>query len=612
MGMRFARRSFLCLGLWLAGESLMMAEEAEGEREKLLRGGLLLQKGKTEQALAVWGSLLNEEEVALRAQLGMAIACREAERYGTALVAYQGVLQRSSELLKKEALGWQVRCHLEIGHCYEQVEKLEFGAKAYGQVLGLTDKDEAWTAHRCLARLGLARCLASLERTQEAIEILTDSLPEMEATEWRGWRTRQMAQLARYYHAVGERDWAVTILERLKEDPEVAERFFHRATRWAEDQVEPDTEPRKLRVYRTAEGVEVVMPGQFELRFRGPAKDRRNSPGGGVFEWYHTVTDPFCTTDLSARSLPLVSMAAGSLSERSGQGWMPMRAEVRQKLEPFLSLRGNGLEVLEDSSVRVRIRSRQLGWPQAVVEHTVYPTGRVVISLQGQREDPVAGYRLDSLRVSLGLNANLNWRSEFEKGALMSGDLRGRFEDRWLVCGKNVVPSFHLDRAQGLLLALHGRAKRRIEWEDRPQESLLLSYEVSLRDEACRLAFLVELAAKETKAVLAKQYESPGSVQPVRGQVVRDDKGDWNGDGYNEGEGCFVLKASRRFKLRAGSAGLHDPVIKILKADVQGIPQVLVNGKPLGEAARIGVDTILVRWSARLEPEQVAEVELRD
>lgn len=604
------RRSFLylCLGLW--GGSELSAQD-ESIREGLLQGGLLLREGKAEQAAKKWEESLASKSIedVLRMQMGIALSYSQTGRYRDAIVVYRRLLRTISLHQLNNLRDWQVGVSLALSRCEEELGEPEQAERSYREVLRLTGTNRQWIAHRCTARLGLARSLVARERSREAIAVLTDSLPELAGRKWSGWRAKQMAMLARIYYQIGERDWAVTILERLEEDEEIAERFFHLATRLAEGQPKPKDERKEMRVYRSSLGFDVVMPGRFELRFRQP--DITGAAlVGWIAEWYHIENDPFCTTDLSGSSEPLVSLPAARVGEKVAGEWKPMSAEVRRKQRGRLMLRGDTLELLEDSQARVRIRSRQHGWPHAIVEHTIYPSGRVAIAVQGERADELVGHRLDSLQVSMHRRRSLNWREVGKASWLMSGELEGILRASYLRAERNVVPSYHLSQAQNVML-IPAETKERSLKLKQSQEARSLSFELDLEERArWQAAFLLELAP-EDGSVSARQYREPGTVTPQDGKIVRGDPGDWNGDGFNEGEGCFVLRGSSKFSLKAGSAGLQDPAIKILAPKGQGLSEILVNGSLVGEAARVGLDAILVSWRGSLKAGQAVEVELR-
>ena len=84
------------------------------------------------------------------------------------------------------------------------------------------------------------------------------------------------------------------------------------------------------------------------------------------------------------------------------------------------------------------------------------------------------------------------------------------------------------------------------------------------------------------------------------GHAVTDEAGDLDADGYNEGEGCYVVRRGRTGVLHAGSNDRIQPAIKFLATGVNGIPDVLVNGEVAGEGScrvsRLGADSLLVHW----------------
>ena len=99
-------------------------------------------------------------------------------------------------------------------------------------------------------------------------------------------------------------------------------------------------------------------------------------------------------------------------------------------------------------------------------------------------------------------------------------------------------------------------------------------------------------------------YQHPANLVINAGELVLDDSGDLNFDGYSEGEGCHVVRGTREVELRAGVYDRKDPVIKFVLPGFVGLPDVRIDGKiansssyNLSWAAR---DTLILRWNGTI------------
>ncbi len=86
---------------------------------------------------------------------------------------------------------------------------------------------------------------------------------------------------------------------------------------------------------------------------------------------------------------------------------------------------------------------------------------------------------------------------------------------------------------------------------------------------------------------------------------MKDDPGDLDGDGFNEGEGCYVVRGTEAVTLVAGEFTRHQPVFKFLGSSVDGIPDLVVNGERAADSAynlaRTGVDSFVMQWLGTIE-----------
>ena len=99
-------------------------------------------------------------------------------------------------------------------------------------------------------------------------------------------------------------------------------------------------------------------------------------------------------------------------------------------------------------------------------------------------------------------------------------------------------------------------------------------------------------------------YQHPANLVIQEGKLVIDDSGDLNSDGYNEGEGCHVVRGAREVELRAGFHDRTDPVIKFVLPGFVGMPDVRIDGK-IANSSSYNLcwerhDTLILRWNGTI------------
>jgi hypothetical protein len=79
----------------------------------------------------------------------------------------------------------------------------------------------------------------------------------------------------------------------------------------------------------------------------------------------------------------------------------------------------------------------------------------------------------------------------------------------------------------------------------------------------------------------ALSYRQPAQVQVSKGELVRNDPGDLDADGFNESEGCWVARSKSAFEITfpQGNTALFAPVFKVQGWSAMPPQSVRVNGK---------------------------------
>ena len=443
---------------------------------------------------------------------------------------------------------------------------------------------------RAEIRLVMAELLSRAGQGRRAIQILTDSLPELRSRQWAGLRAYQKAQLARLYVEIGERDWAVSLLEEIRHDPHMDSRHFKVAEAFVEGHDLSQSCVMGLVVRDEPACFSVESPGCFELRItasKGEGKERIAVKGQVVTHWFNLQEDPFRTVNL---------LAGGSLLE---------------VMDSFVSSSSPApgpvmIELLESSSTRVRFRSRSLSLPSPrCEEYTVYPDGRVFV-LIGTEEllpdqprvelllttpliDTSDGWQLISPNRNLPVKAGVTFEGPHLLLARLS--FAGR---RWAVADD--------------LLLLPGIAGGRLITQVPSDAGLSMRRKVSC--EGCGKGGKMALQLRIMPSFLEQpdlaekyrgSYHHPANLVIPEGKLVIDDSGDLNSDGYNEGEGCHVVRGAREVELHAGAYDRTDPVIKFVLPGFVGLPDVRIDGKIANSSSYnlswVDRDTLILRWN---------------
>jgi len=101
----------------------------------------------------------------------------------------------------------------------------------------------------------------------------------------------------------------------------------------------------------------------------------------------------------------------------------------------------------------------------------------------------------------------------------------------------------------------------------------------------------------------ALQYRQPPRVQPSKGELVKNDPGDLDADGFNESEGCWVLRSKNAVELTFPNRdhALFAPVFKILDWSALPPRTVRVNGKEVPAVSAVLDGNLLLQVTGTLE-----------
>jgi hypothetical protein len=505
--------------------------------------------------------------------------------------------------------------------------------KALGQDASVAD----WRAR---AWLDAARCLVAIDQRKAAISMLSEILPELAPAEFAGMRALVKATLAQIYMDDSERDWAVTLLEEIRSDPQLDAQQFAAAEARAEGRAWKEVVTGRMRTRKGPGYLAIESGGRFELRVALQPNGRSlfgDNRYGWIMGWYNLEADPFKTTNLSAlSSVPLIMPRDLSWMEKRKGQWRQIAGPGLEEYSRTLDLKlgmqkgpgpgQNGkvsFEILEENAVRVRTRTRHNRWPFETLDYTFYPTGQIVLAARFDLENDEPPLRIGAISFVTGKNPRLNWRDAVAGASRMSGEGSRSFETPFVLAHSNATPSFQRSRVDDILtFPSRPHQSRSFINNEYPQVGRLAPLRFSCDEESESQVFVLQLRVYPREIdsfALAKPYvddvQSPAKLVVAAGAVVTDDRGDLQGDGFNESEGCYVVRGTNVVTLVAGSLARHQPAIKFLDCGVEGIPGVLVNGKLAAREhytlAWIAPKNLLLQWRKVIESGETVRFALK-
>jgi hypothetical protein len=366
---------------------------------------------------------------------------------------------------------------------------------------------------------------------------------------------------------------------------------------------------------RTApEHIEVISEGRYavHISLQPPgATARGENRYGWIMDWYNIEDDPMKLINLGPYSgFPLIKPHHLNREEKLDGEWKHLTRDRWKELRTQVEL-GPGMqqgpmryqhgsvefEVFEDTPARVRTRTSHDQWPSEVFEYTFYPAGQIFVgaSFVTERSDP--DVRLASFGLYNGKSGRINWRAIIGGGkGHMHGE--GAYETQTpfiLEHSNEGWPSYRDTVADDLLYCPAAPGDYRsyanneipLSWRRSP---LRVGVDSSADKQHYALQIRIyprNINSWEAGVPYLEDYQNPGRLGVTIGELVTDDAGDLNTDGYNESEGCYVLKADGgkvKFTLDATERPRYQPAFKVTGWAGGKPKSVTVNG----EAAKEG------------------------
>jgi len=345
-----------------------------------------------------------------------------------------------------------------------------------------------------------------------------------------------------------------------------------------------------------AKTIRVIVPGKFETDF--------TLRKGFGHTWFDLKHDPQKERDLAP-----VADENGFFWVKAGPG--PGRPEGGGSWYPNPS---KEMTLLEAGPVRARIRFKgvhmrygKLGkkaeWPELAFEltWTVYPTGHVYGDYTLINEKPVILHHNVAIIKSTG-----HWGPRgtgVGKGeAHCASEAGPKKPSKWN--NKGAMTSFALQWTNGPthftdILMVFGKGKYYGSyWNEGYKDNdyragleiMSMFPDKTVPAGGMHIPVMFRLAEDmndvKTAALHANAYRTPGKLTVTKGTVVTDDAGDYDADGYNESEGCYVLRSTPTgiaFTLPGAKTPRMTPVFKILAWTRRAPNTIDVGRKTRGE-----------------------------
>ncbi len=374
--------------------------------------------------------------------------------------------------------------------------------------------------------------------------------------------------------------------------------------------------------------ITVTMPGLYKAVVW-------QASGGGISEFYDLVADPEAKLNFTKDPNNLHSLfeigwhgvreyrdSEGKVRPGSGSRFWPYMRDRRQEDE---------LEVIEKSPARVRVRAKafcttwekeRVGVKDVLVTciYTFSPTAQIVIAMKIQGTDS-GPYHWSwehgpHLFVRSGRDPEA-WPGlvfASPKGPIAGGFREGA-EELVMACNptRKVKTSFIITippQAQDLFNGLARHDGRTVGWDRcgygrkggtliEKGKDQIWACMIQMGTEGSPLA--PELKTPREALPYALQYRLPPKVTGA--EFATDDPGDFNKDGFNESEGCLVLKGPGplAFTYERSSGAGFAPVFKVRGWKGEVPRQVHVDCKAIPAAAAVVADNLLLQVLGTLQ-----------
>ncbi len=597
-----------------------------------------LKSGDWDAAARIYREILDsgrDDSLAPNAQLGLARALEGAGRRDDAIGGFEALIALVDDLGAKGKLSgqqprqaWHFAANRGIAGVLTKQQKFAEAAEFFQKAATVLDGKRHAIVWQARAKTDAAICLHQAGKTAEAVALLRATADSLRAPELAGVGTFVRANLASLHRQAGDSDRAKAVLAEVDGDSRLDERQRAAAAAVAEGRTfKPAPPTGKLRTRKAPGYFAVESEGRFEIRIALQPVGTHffgDNRYGWITAWFNLEDDPFKMTNLAGLGyFPLIKPHHVGYVERVDGSWKRVNSNRKKELSKVLDVnlglqkgatraqRGEvTFEVLEDTAARVRTRTRHDAWPFEVHDYTFYPTGQIFVAghFDLQTDDPLT-VRLAGVSYYTVKNTQINWAETVKGASRMSGEGGHPYSTPFLLSRSNDIPSFQTAMPDDILTCTPIQRNTitfinnefPFSWRRAPIKfSADFDAETADFDLQMRV-FPRDLDSFEAAAAYVADYQSPAKLAVSGGTVVTDDPGDRNGDGYNEAEGCYVLKADRgdglSVTLESGGLKRFQPAFKVVGWQGPVPSAVAVDGEATENwnAAKIAGSTLVMQ-----------------
>jgi hypothetical protein len=368
----------------------------------------------------------------------------------------------------------------------------------------------------------------------------------------------------------------------------------------------------KLVTYDGPDAFVIRSEGRWEMRVDLTDKDRY----GPIGQWYDLAADPLREHNLLTTSyFPLLKPHHVGYSELVDGKWKGIDynrlVQLRDKIEVGQTKAQNKFEVIEAGPARVRCGYTHQSWPNETLLYTFYPDGRIYAASHFSLVHPDGTVKINAMGFYLATSGTTNWRTTIGPltGMLGSPYIQGNAPFTMM----HANPGYpHYTDATDASVALgprnaadmtgsYGNNSLPLAWFRTPVQ---VRFKPDEKPEA-DLAFLIHFSPNGRNGFDAEKpfmddFQNPATLALAKGEAVKDDAGDFDHDGFNEAEGCYVVRAAggeAEFTIDGTKTTRFSPVFKvvgakeIVAATLDPSTALGAGGKPLAD----GIGGTIVR-----------------
>jgi hypothetical protein len=300
---------------------------------------------------------------------------------------------------------------------------------------------------------------------------------------------------------------------------------------------------------------------------------------GFAATWFDLAHDPDKKVDLSCKGA------------QNGPFWVKLADDPGPQGNSWFASPAQKMELLENTPTRVRVRLSGWHMRNGYVEvekhamkylpfeltYTVYPTGAVYVDYILESEKPLKLHHFVAIIRSTGAwspQSKSATKGEVHPASELGNDVKpgSKGPASWVLQWSNGTTYF-----ADMLMVFHKGKFGGTYWNEGYPESdyrtgldlLGMFPEKTLPAGKTHIPFLFRIAddmnGAEAAAAYANDYRTPDALAVTKGAVDKGDPGDFDADGFNESEGCYVLKAQEgsQFTLHGKAVPRMSPVFKV-------------------------------------------------